>query len=191
MYTRVSFVTERTNSSRYGYGPYTDGIFSQGNYGIVTKMGFWLTLKQPAQSFLVSFEREEDFPEINELVKDLLRRGLVHSVPQLSSATQDIIANHYVKRSDIYNGEGPVPKEVWKKAMRDYSFTGECAWLFFGQCLGYSTLMPDLQPTTHRNGSGYPGDYFVPYHSGSKGGVTNSGYQILSFPRATGNTLPP
>ncbi|MFZ1992209.1 MAG: FAD-dependent oxidoreductase, partial [Alphaproteobacteria bacterium] len=25
-----------------GFGPYVDGLFSQGNYGIVTKMGFWL-----------------------------------------------------------------------------------------------------------------------------------------------------
>lgn len=25
-----------------GFGPYPDGIFSQSNYGIVTKMGVWL-----------------------------------------------------------------------------------------------------------------------------------------------------
>src|ERR1700734_4332811 len=27
---------------RYGFGPVIDGIFSQSNFGIVTKMGFWL-----------------------------------------------------------------------------------------------------------------------------------------------------
>jgi len=27
---------------RYGFGPYVDGMFSQSNFGIVTKMGFWL-----------------------------------------------------------------------------------------------------------------------------------------------------
>src|SRR5579863_8831121 len=27
---------------RYGFGPVYDGIFSQSNFGIVTKMGFWL-----------------------------------------------------------------------------------------------------------------------------------------------------
>ena len=26
----------------YGFGPYNDGIFSQGNVGIVTKMGIWV-----------------------------------------------------------------------------------------------------------------------------------------------------
>lgn len=28
-----------------GYGPYVDGLFSQSNFGIVTKMGFWMRLK--------------------------------------------------------------------------------------------------------------------------------------------------
>lgn len=32
---------------RYGYGPHLDGIFSQANYGVVTKMGFWA---RPAQT---------------------------------------------------------------------------------------------------------------------------------------------
>ena len=27
---------------KYGFGPYVDGMFSQSNFGIVTKMGFWL-----------------------------------------------------------------------------------------------------------------------------------------------------
>ena len=27
---------------KYGYGPFVDGIFSQSNFGVVTKMGFWL-----------------------------------------------------------------------------------------------------------------------------------------------------
>ena len=29
--------------TKYGPGPLLDGIFSQSNYGVVTKMGFWLT----------------------------------------------------------------------------------------------------------------------------------------------------
>ncbi len=27
---------------KYGVGPHVAGIFSQSNYGVVTKMGFWL-----------------------------------------------------------------------------------------------------------------------------------------------------
>lgn len=31
--------------NKYGYGPYLDGLFSQSNFGIVTKMGFWMMPK--------------------------------------------------------------------------------------------------------------------------------------------------
>lgn len=33
---------------RWGYGPYLDGLFKQSNYGVVTKMGFWLGPKPEA-----------------------------------------------------------------------------------------------------------------------------------------------
>jgi len=33
---------------KWGYGPYIDGLFTQSNYGIVTKAGFWLMPKPPA-----------------------------------------------------------------------------------------------------------------------------------------------
>src|SRR5690606_9557886 len=33
---------------KWGYGPYLDGIFTQSNYGIVTKFGFWLQPAPPA-----------------------------------------------------------------------------------------------------------------------------------------------
>jgi hypothetical protein len=127
------YFCQRAHFYRYGYGPYTDGIFTQSNYGIVTKMGFWLTPKLPAQSFLVTFKRYEDFPEIIEAVQELIKRGLIHSVPQLCLATQDVLANSYLKRLDIYKGEGPVPPEIWKKAQRELSMVGECAWLFYGR----------------------------------------------------------
>jgi 4-cresol dehydrogenase (hydroxylating) len=34
--------SEAWHQFKYGYGPYVDGIFSQSNYGIVTRMGVWL-----------------------------------------------------------------------------------------------------------------------------------------------------
>jgi hypothetical protein len=36
----------------YGFGPYHDGIFTQSNYGIVTKMGIWLVFHPPLISRL-------------------------------------------------------------------------------------------------------------------------------------------
>ena len=38
---------------KYGMGPWVDGIFSQSNFGIVTKMGFWL-MEEPEAALQVS-----------------------------------------------------------------------------------------------------------------------------------------
>jgi 4-cresol dehydrogenase (hydroxylating) len=38
---------------KYGMGPWVDGIFSQSNFGIVTKMGFWL-MEEPESALVVN-----------------------------------------------------------------------------------------------------------------------------------------
>ncbi|CAM3714803.1 FAD-binding oxidoreductase (plasmid) [Agrobacterium radiobacter] len=53
---------------RYGFGPIVDGLFSQGNFGIVTKMGFWM-MPRPAHflSAIVSVQKYEDIiPLVDE-----------------------------------------------------------------------------------------------------------------------------
>ena len=43
---------------KYGMGPWVDGIFSQSNFGIVTKMGFWL-MEEPEAALQVTRVRAE------------------------------------------------------------------------------------------------------------------------------------
>ena len=47
--------------NKYGYGPYIDGLFSQSNFGIVIKMGFWM-MPKPEHYMLLSIKmkRRED-----------------------------------------------------------------------------------------------------------------------------------
>lgn len=63
---------------RYGYGPHVDGLFGQGNYGIVTKMGFWL-LPQP-EAYLrgtVMVPRYQDLLPLVDNVNYLEDSGLI------------------------------------------------------------------------------------------------------------------
>ncbi|MEY4761994.1 MAG: 4-cresol dehydrogenase [hydroxylating] flavoprotein subunit, partial [Pseudomonadota bacterium] len=47
--------------SKWGYGPWVDGLFRQGNFGVVTKMGFYLMPRPEAyQQSSISVSREED-----------------------------------------------------------------------------------------------------------------------------------
>jgi 4-cresol dehydrogenase (hydroxylating) len=66
---------------RYGVGPWVDGLFGQGNFGIVTKMGFWL-LPQPEAmgTATVTVPRYADLDplidELNYLEDSMLITGM-------------------------------------------------------------------------------------------------------------------
>jgi hypothetical protein len=63
---------------RYGYGPYVDGLFSQGNFGVVTKMGFHL-LPQP-EAYLkgsVTVPARGDIVPLVAIVNALEHQGLI------------------------------------------------------------------------------------------------------------------
>jgi (+)-pinoresinol hydroxylase len=54
---------------RYGYGPYVDGLFAQGNFGIVTKMGFWL-MPEP-EAYLTSTVTVPRHDDLHALIEEM------------------------------------------------------------------------------------------------------------------------
>ena len=67
---------------KYGFGPYVDGMFTQGNFGIVTKMGFWL-MPEP-EAFLKGVVHLPRF-------KDLTDRQILDRAFKLGDA-QELVA---------------------------------------------------------------------------------------------------
>lgn len=53
----------------YGVGPYMDGIFTQSNYGIITKIGLWLMPEPEAFNFF--FFQINEYEQLGELVDRL------------------------------------------------------------------------------------------------------------------------
>lgn len=79
----------------YGYGPYIDGMFSQSNFGIVTKMGFNL-FKEPelVRSINVSSRNYDDLDALVSLSNDLTARGVGKNAAALFSplmSSQDLV----------------------------------------------------------------------------------------------------
>jgi len=63
---------------RYGFGPTVDGLFAQGNLGIVTKMGFHLLPAPEAyQNSVVTVPRRNDLVPLVDLVNELEHAGLI------------------------------------------------------------------------------------------------------------------
>mgnify|MGYP001101234081 CR=1 FL=1 len=69
---------ETWGENKYGYGAYVDGLFAQSNFGIVTKMGFWM-MPQPEHylSCMVKVPRYEDIIPLIDTVNYLEDQGLI------------------------------------------------------------------------------------------------------------------
>lgn len=68
----------------YGFGPYNDGIFSQGNVGVVTKLGLWLMTNPGGyQSYLITIPRDEDLHQAIEIIRPLRVGMVLQNVPTL------------------------------------------------------------------------------------------------------------
>ena len=75
-----------THLYRHGLGPSLDGLFAQGNFGIVTAAGFEL-LPRPAANlaFIVRLEREEQLPPLIDALAALRREGAIETVVHVAN----------------------------------------------------------------------------------------------------------
>ena len=76
---------------KYGYGPYMDGIFTQSNLGIVTKIGLWLMPKPPAfKPFMLRLPNDAALKQAVEILRSLKINMLVPNTVVISSADSEV-----------------------------------------------------------------------------------------------------
>ena len=74
---------------KWGYGPYVDGLFSQGNNGIVTKLGTWLMHPPPPggyMPFCIKFPNVEMLGSIMKPLMPLRQTNIIPNACALTSA---------------------------------------------------------------------------------------------------------
>lgn len=104
---------------KWGYGPYLDGIFTQSNYGIVTKFGFWLQPAPPVyKPFQVKFPDEADIVEIVETIRPLRLGGVIPNSVVIAHALYEAALK--AKRSDYVPGPGAIPDEAVRRLANDH-----------------------------------------------------------------------
>ncbi len=71
---------------RNGVGPIVDGLFAQSNFGVVTKMGFWL-MPEPEAGLTasVTVPRHDDIVPFVDILANLIYRGIIPSQTGLVS----------------------------------------------------------------------------------------------------------
>ncbi|KAK3934632.1 hypothetical protein QBC46DRAFT_426536 [Diplogelasinospora grovesii] len=119
----------------YGFGPFSDGIFSQSNYGIVTKMGMTL-MPNPGgyEGFMYTFPKEEDLAPLIDIIRPLRISMILENVAQLRHVTQSVAARG-IPRSKFYSGSGPIPMDIVHKAAAEQP-VGDHSWGYYGMCYG-------------------------------------------------------
>ncbi|KAK0641813.1 hypothetical protein B0T16DRAFT_420563 [Cercophora newfieldiana] len=123
----------------YGFGPYSDGLFSQSNFGIVTKMGMTL-MPNPGgyESFMYTFQKEEDLGPLMEIIRPLRIGMILENVAQVRHVAQGIAAQG-LPRSKFYQGSGSIPDEVLHTAAAE-SPAGDHTWAYYGMSYGPSHI---------------------------------------------------
>ncbi|MGB6449778.1 MAG: FAD-binding oxidoreductase [Steroidobacteraceae bacterium] len=104
---------------KYGYGPYLDGLFTQSNFAVVTKLGLWL-MPAPAayRTLLVQYSDDQGLAKAVETARPLRLNGTIPNPCRLTNATW--MLTRFTRRAELYQGSGPVPDDVIFAAARQH-----------------------------------------------------------------------
>ncbi len=107
-----------------GFGPWIDGMFSQSNFGIITKMGFWLMPRPEAfLSGTVLAGKRDDLHELVRVLTRLENGGITNGMPDLGSPLLGIQTIEEYARSMADEPQPPVDREL--AALRDRAEAGD------------------------------------------------------------------
>ena len=118
---------------KYGFGPYVDGMFSQSNFGIVTKMGIWLMPEPPGyRPYMITFQREEDIEQVVEIVRPLQARHVIQNAATIRSLVLD--AAIIVDQEPVLLRHGPDPGQ--RRAARSWPTRKSACGISAARCTG-------------------------------------------------------
>jgi len=117
---------------KWGYGPYLDGLFTQSNYGIVTKLGIWLMPAPPAyKPFCIRFPDERDIVDIVDTIRPLRLSNVIPNVIVIASTIWEAAVT--VKRKEVFGGSGQIPAEALRETAKK---AGVGAWNVYAALYG-------------------------------------------------------
>jgi 4-cresol dehydrogenase (hydroxylating) len=104
---------------KWGYGPTLDGMFTQSNYGICTKMGFWLMPKPPVfKPFSIKFDNETDIADIVEMLRPLRIAQVIPNAVVIAGTLWEA-GGANVRRADYIQTPGATPQAVIDRIKKD------------------------------------------------------------------------
>lgn len=103
---------------KYGYGPWVDGMFTQSNFAVVTKMGIWLMPAPPAyKPFMVTLPREEDLHDAMEILRPLKVNMVIPNSVVVAHVLYEVAVQR--TRSQCHAGTEPIPKDALRTLAKE------------------------------------------------------------------------
>ncbi|WP_374530705.1 FAD-binding oxidoreductase [Novosphingobium sp.] len=100
---------------KWGYGPYLDGIFTQSNFGVVTKMGMWLMPAPPVyKPFVVRHRNMGDLSKIVDAMRPMRISNIIPNVVLMMGAGYQLAM--FNRRGEVWDKAEPVPDEAFQQA---------------------------------------------------------------------------
>ncbi|WP_353228900.1 FAD-binding oxidoreductase [Novosphingobium sp.] len=102
---------------KWGYGPYVDGLFTQSNFGVVTKMGMWLMPRPPVyKPFMIRHADMGDVGKIVDTMRPLRVSSLIANGNLMMSAAYQLAM--FKRRNEIVADGRPLDDDSVKKAAK-------------------------------------------------------------------------
>ncbi|MGH7906341.1 MAG: FAD-binding oxidoreductase [Candidatus Binataceae bacterium] len=117
---------------QYGYGPFIDGLFTQSNFGVVTKLGMWLMPIPPVfKPFKIQLQNEDDLYQITELLRPLK----INMVIPNAAITTHLLweASVYTTKHQWSTGPGALPPKTLRKIADKFNIG---MWNFYAALYG-------------------------------------------------------
>ena len=103
---------------RRSLGPTADQLFMQSNYGIVTKMGVWLTpMPECYMPLWLRVWRDDDLAAVLDTLRVLMLDGTIRMVPQVMNTM--LLGSVFSKRDQWWTEPGPIPDAVIDRMARE------------------------------------------------------------------------
>ena len=113
----------------YGVGPYLDGLFTQSNLGIITRLGMWLMpVSKCINHFLCFIKNHENIKPVVDALRPLRMDGTLRSNVHIGNDLR-LISGGRSYPLESARGNIPLPADL-RKALRTEAGVG--AWTVLG-----------------------------------------------------------
>ncbi len=127
---------------KWGYGPYVDGIFTQSNFGVVTKLGLWLMPAPPVyKPFMVRHGQMGDVAKIVDTMRPFRMNNLIPNVVLMMGAAYQLAM--FNRRADLWQESRSIPDEVVAAAAKK---AGLGMWNTYFALYGTDEIIAAVEP---------------------------------------------